>query len=139
MRCKALRGAALALALLSMPMLGCEIRTIQIQLPGYGSGDIDGIWLWKQVAGTWTRVCRIDFTDHRITAQGEIVSYVQNCINGRVRRGIVLPSPVDRMAGAPTTVTLELYYFRYEDPGSYRATAFNAAGESSLSTTSLPL
>jgi hypothetical protein len=139
MRCKALRGAALALALLSMPMLGCEIRTIQIQLPGYGSGDIDGIWLWKQVAGTWTRVCRIDFTDHRITAQGEILSYVQNCINGRVRRGIVLPSPVDRLAGTPTTVTLDLYYFRYEDPGSYRATAFNAAGESSLSTTSLPL
>jgi hypothetical protein len=139
MRCKALRGAALALALLSMPMLGCEIRTIQIQLPGYGSGDIDGIWLWKQVAGTWTRVCRIDFTDHRITAQGEIVSYVQNCINGRVRRGIVLPSPVDRLAATPTTVTLDLYYFRYEDPGSYRATAFNAAGESSLSTTSLPL
>jgi hypothetical protein len=136
---RALRGAVLALALLSTPLLGCEVKPIQIQLPGYGSGNIDGIWLWKRVAGTWTRVCRIDFEDHRLTADGEVLLYVQNCVNGRVRRGLVLPSPVDRASEAPTTVTLDLYYFRYEDPGDYRATAFNEAGESSLSSTSLPL
>jgi hypothetical protein len=140
MRCRLLRGAALALALLSAPLLtGCEMKSIQIQLPGYGNGAVDGIWLWKQSAGAWQRVCRIDFTDRRMTVHGERLSYVQNCINGKVRRGVVLATAVDRLAGNPTTITIDLVYLRYEDPGTYRATAFNEAGESPLSATSLPL
>lgn len=135
-----LRGAVLALALLGLPFTtGCEMRTVQIQLPGYGDGAIDGIWLWKQISGTWTRVCRIDFTDRRITQQGETLSYVQNCINGKVRRGVVLPTPIARNPSAPSTITVELIYLRYEAAGTYRATAFNAAGESPLSTTSTTL
>jgi hypothetical protein len=134
------RGAALALLLLPLPLLtGCQMRTITIQLPGYGDGAIDGVWLWKQVGGVWTRMCRIDFTDRRITEQGETLSYAQNCINGRERRGVVLATPIARLSGTPTTITVELIYLRYETPGSYRATAFNAAGESALSSTSLPL
>ena len=130
----------LALSLVALPMLAaCELRTFHIQRPGYGVGAIDGVWLWKQIAGQWTRVCRIDFTDRRITQRGETLSYVQNCMNGRVRRGIVFPTQITRPAGAPTTITVELLYLRYEDPGSYRATAFNAAGESALSSSSLPL
>jgi hypothetical protein len=84
-------------------------------------------------------VCRIDFLDHRMTQQGETIAYVQNCVNGRTRRGLVLPTAVERVAGTPTTINIDLFYFRYEDPGSYRATAFNSAGESSLSATALPL
>lgn len=141
MRLRALRGAVVALSLLATPMLvGCEMRTIQIQLPGFGDGSaIEGIWLWKQVSGKWTRVCRIDFTDNRMTPTGETLSYVQNCVNGKVRRAMVLPTPIERLAGAPTTITVELTYLRYEAPGTYRATAFNSAGESPLSSTSLPL
>lgn len=135
-----LRSATLALALLALPFTtGCEMRTVQIQLPGYGNGAIDGIWLWKQISGTWTRVCRIDFTDWRMTPQGETLYYVQNCINGRERRGYVLPTLITRAPGSPSTITVELIYLRYEDPGTYRATAFNAAGESPLSTTSTSL
>lgn len=144
MRCSALRRAVLALALLSTPMLGCEIKTIQIQLPGFADGAIDGIFLWKQLPASggqlqWTRICRIDFTDLRFTHRGETLSYVQNCIDGKTRRGLVLPSVVDRLDGNPATITVELFYIRYEDPGTYRATAFNESGESPLSSTSLPL
>lgn len=135
-----LRSAMLALSLLSLPLItGCEMKRFHLQLPGYGDGAIDGIWLWKNISGTWTRVCRIDFTDRRITQQGETLSYVQNCINGRTRRGVVLPTPITRANGAPTTITVELIYLRYENAGNYRATAFNAAGESPLSATSLGL
>lgn len=140
MRCRLLRGAVLALCLVSTPMLlGCEMKVIQVQLPGYGSGEVDGIYLWKQIAGKWTRICRIDFTDHRMTNQGERLSYVQNCIQGRTRRGVVLPTPVERLAGDPETIVIDLIYLRYEDPGTYRATAFNESGESPLSATALPL
>jgi len=143
MRRRALRSAVLALSLFSMPMLlGCEVKTIQVQLPGFGNGAVDGIWLWKPdpaKPGAWKRVCRIDFVDRRITTQGETLSYVQNCIQGKVRRGIVFPAPIDRLAGSPSTITIELTYLRYEDPGPYRASAFNASGESPLSSSSLPL
>jgi hypothetical protein len=140
MRCRLVRGVVLALCLLSAPMLlGCEVKTFQVQLPGYGNGEIDGIYLWKQVSGKWTRICRIDFTDRRMTAQGETLSYVQNCIQGKARRGIVFPTQIARQAANPSTITIDLMYLRYEDPGTYRATAFNEAGESPLSATSLPL
>jgi hypothetical protein len=144
MRCSALRGVVLALALLSLPMLGCQIKTIQIQLPGFADGAVDGIFLWKQLPGSngqlqWTRICRIDFTDLRFTQRGETLSYVQNCIDGKLKRGLVLPALVERQAGSPATVTVELYYLRYENPGTYRATAFNESGESPLSASSLPL
>jgi len=142
MRCRALRGVVLTLSLLSAPMLGCEMKTIEVQMPGFGAGDVDGIWLWKpdpSTAGRWKRVCRIDFTERTITQQGETLEYVQNCINGRVRRGVVLPAPVDRLAGDPATVVVELIYLRYEDSGQYRATAFNENGESPLSASSLTL
>ena len=77
---RTLRGAVVALALLAMPLVGCEFRTVQIQLPGFGDGLVEGLWLWKEVDGAWTRVCRIDFTDRRITQQGETLFYVQNCV-----------------------------------------------------------
>jgi len=139
MRCRALRGAVLALSLLSIPMLGCELKTIQVQLPGYGNGAVDGLWLWKQIGGQWTRVCRIDFTDRRMTPKGERLAYVQNCINGKVRRGLVFPTLIERLASNPSTITVELIYLRYEPAGTYRATAFNESGESPLSASSLLL
>lgn len=135
-----LRSVVLALSLFSLPVLsGCELRTFYIQLPGYGNGTIQGLWLWKQVSGRWTRVCRIDFTDRRITEQGETLFYAQNCVDGKVKRGIGLSSPIARGRTDAATITVELVYLRYEDAGSYRATAFNAYGESPLSSSSLPL
>jgi hypothetical protein len=140
LRTRFVRSAVVALSLLSLPLLtGCEVRTLQIQLPGYGEGSIDGIWLWKRISGTWTRVCRIDFTDHRVTQQGEELEYAQMCVNGVVTRGFKFPTPIIRAADSPSTITVELVYLRYEDAGNYKATAFNAFGESPLSSTYLPL
>ena len=93
MRCSALRGVVVALALLSVPMLGCQIKTIQIQLPGFADGAIDGIFLWKQLPGTngelrWTRVCRIDFTDLG-SSNGSFLNE-QPFRNGRINSGDTL-------------------------------------------------
>jgi hypothetical protein len=137
MRRNRLRSIVAALALLSLPMLGCEVASLSVQLPGYGNGAVDGLWLWKQVGGQWTRVCRIDFEDRRLTEKGEMLWYVQNCINGKVRRGVLFASPVERPAG--DAIAIDLIYLRYESSGQYRATAFNQFGESALSSTSVPL
>ena len=139
MRRMGVRGAVLALALLAAPMLGCEAKTIKVQLPGFNNGTVDGIWLWKQIDGQWRRVCRIDFTDRRMTHRGETLYYVQNCIDGEEKRGLVLPAAVERMPGNPGTITVDLWYLRYEDGGTYRASAFNESGESTLSSTSVVL
>ncbi|MEB2345446.1 MAG: hypothetical protein OZ948_11960 [Deltaproteobacteria bacterium] len=146
MRCSALRGAVLALAFLSLPMLGCEIRTIQIQLPGFADGTIEGIRLYKQVPDTngdgkpdWSFACQITFEDLRYTQQGETLFYVQNCIDERPGQGLVLPAEVQRLPGDPTTIIVELYYMRYEAAGLYTATAFNDYGESAPSPSSVQL
>ena len=139
MRRRGLRGVVLALALLAAPMLGCEAKPLRVQLPGFGNGTVDGIRLWRQVGSSWQPVCRIDFTDRRMTHRGETIYYVQNCIDGEQKRGLVLPAAVQRKPDDPSTITINLWYLRYEDSGSYRATTFNKAGESTLSSTSVVL
>lgn len=140
-RSRLARCAVVALALLSLPLLtACEVRTIQVQLPGYGDGDIDGIWLWKKVSGgAWTRICRIDFLDRKVDAQGEQLEYAQMCVNGTFAQALRFPTPITRSSATPSTITVELVYLRYEPAGTYKVTAFNAYGESPLSSGSLPM
>jgi hypothetical protein len=135
MRSASCRRVALAVAaLLLVPLAGCELKTVRIQLPGYGNGAIEGVWLWRldDATGQYVRACRIDFQGRGFTGSGlETVSYVQNCDNGH-RMGALL-AKVTRSASDPGTATLELEYARWESPGMYRASAFNSAGESPLS------
>ena len=111
MRRRSLRGLVAVFSLLSMPLLaGCEVRTLQIELPGFASGEVDGIWLWKQSAGQWRRVCRIDFENHRITARGEEISYVGATALEKLllRDGWEIPI-VDFADGALVRISAHLY------------------------------
>ena len=146
MGCRLLRSAALALSLLAVPMLGCEPKPVQIQLDAFGSSGIEGIFLYRQnpAGGTFQRTCEIRFSDFRtIERRGQTVErikYVQNCVDGEIGTpALLLETTVRRPGNDPDAILLELWYLRFEDPGTYRASAFNAAGESALSAASLPL
>lgn len=145
MRSRLLRSAALVLSLLAIPMIGCEPKRVQIQLDGFSSSEIDGIWLYRQDAsGGFERICEIVFTELRtIVRRGqatERIKYVQNCLDGE--QGIPalqMETSVRHPSGDPDAVLVDIWYLRFEDPGTYKASAFNQAGESPLSVTSLPL
>jgi hypothetical protein len=135
MRSASCRRVALAVAaLLLVPLAGCELKTVRIQLPGYGNGAIEGVWLWRldDATGQYVRACRIDFRGRGFTSTGaETVTYVQQCDNGHPMGALV--AKVARSPSDAATVTLDLEYARWENPGMYRASAFNSAGESPLS------
>lgn len=140
-----LRSAVLLLSLLAGPMLACEPTKVQIQLDGFSASGIEGIVLHREgTDGTYRPVCEIHFSEFRtIVRRGvsvERIQYVQNCLEGEFGiPALVLEANVERPADAPDAIQLDLWYLRFEDPGTYKASAFNAAGESPLSASSLPL
>jgi predicted small secreted protein len=133
------RLVTLAAVLLAMPLTACETKVLSVQLQGYGEdGAIEGLWLWRQSAtGGYERVCRIDFLGIHENAGVEKLRYVQNCLDDHL--GLELRADIERVANDPSTVVVHLWYMRWEDPGSYRGSAFNAAGESELSASTVAL
>lgn len=147
MRRRRLRGALLALSLLAIPTLGCEAKKLQIQLESFFSSEIDGIFLFRAdtLDGPFERVCEIRFSDFRTIVrrgnQVERIRYLQNCLDGQQGTPALLLETTARHPedGDPDAILLELWYLRFEPTGFYKATAFNAAGESPLSVSALPL
>ncbi len=131
---------ALVFALLA-PALGCETKAVTIEIPGYGNGDVDGVWLWRLVEGTgqYERSCRIDLDAPQLSKKGvEVVPYLQVCA-APDQIGMDLTAEISRLPSNPSTIVVKLWYFRYADPGQFRASSFNSAGESPLSPTALML
>jgi hypothetical protein len=133
-----LRMLAVSLLAAVGPLTACETKSVTVQIPAFGVGAVDGIWLWRlsEASNTFERMCRIDIGDSAVTPSGEIVDYIQDCED---HPGVQLKSRVERLAADPQTVVLDLWYMRWEDPGVYKASAYNAGGESPLSANSVQL
>jgi hypothetical protein len=130
--------AAVLLALV-LPLTACEPKDFTVQLPGFGDGAIDGIWLWRQApTGGYERMCRIDFLGVGPFHGMEGLTYIQGeCVHEQP--GMEMWAKIERPPSNPTTVTVRLWYLRWEDEGRYKASAFNASGESGLSASSVDL
>ncbi|MCL4686305.1 hypothetical protein KJ059_16325 [Myxococcota bacterium] len=130
---------ALMILFLCMPgLLACSVSAVRVELADFGAGRTDGIWLWKPVAGSYARQCRIDLSDPFWREGREVVSYLQSCLDGQ-SSNVPWTAEVERLPGDPETVRLVLVYRRSGTALPHRASAFNAAGESALSSTSLML
>ena len=132
------------LALTCMLLLlsfGCETRAVTMEIPGFGDASIEGVWLWRlsESTGKYQRTCRLELYDPELDASGsEVVPYLQVCDTpGEI--GMDLNATVSRLPADPDTIVVTMWYFRYRDPGQFKASAYNAAGESPLSSTTLEL
>lgn len=133
-----LRLFALALPLFVLPLTGCETKRIWVELPSFGDGDVDGVWLWRlSEGGSWERHCHIPIGDVETLNQNETVHYDQEC--GDQDLGFDMTATVERVEQDPDTVRVGLWYLRWEDPGTYRLSSHGADGESALSETTLEL
>jgi hypothetical protein len=129
----------LALALGFGSTFGCSAPLIRIELPGFAKGNVDGVWLWRQLAsGYFQRVCKITFSDPYMKNGAELVDYQQTCLDGRPKTP-QWSAPVTRAAGNPDTATLSLIIQGSKPPFTNKASAYNAAGESALSTSTVQL
>jgi hypothetical protein len=133
--------AGFVFTLLALFVLGCGAPvTIHIRLPGFGAGAVNGIWLWKLTPAGFVRACRFDISDPSLQGGKEMVSYQQSCSDGRPQpQGLVWEAVVTRLASSPSTAELVLSYLPYGAQALYKASAFNSAGESTLSSTVLVL
>jgi hypothetical protein len=131
--------AAFAAILLLLPFsLGCDYAPFGIVIGGFDEYQVEGINLWRrnEQTGQYQRAGSIVFD--RTAAdwsnlEGEVIAFT----NGS--GGIELPAEVVRDPANPDRVTLRLAYLRMENPGLYKATLYNAAGESALSTQAITL
>lgn len=144
MHCMWLRGllrlwCALVLAIGFGSLVGCSAPVLHIRLPGFYSGQVDGVWLWKRLAsGAYQRVCRIDISDPYTQGGQEIVEYQLSCLDGRPQAPLWY-ALVERLPSNYSTATLKLLIGSNGPPLTHKASSFNGAGESALSATTAQL
>jgi hypothetical protein len=121
-------------ALLLLLVGGCSLKPVHVLLRGFRSGDVDGIWLWRQQSNNvYSRLCRFVISNSYLQYGIEVVSYDQICNDGSPPFN-AMQAQVTRDAANPDNVTLRLQYQRgSRTPGTYRASAYNKSGESVLS------
>lgn len=132
------KRASVTLALCAVPLVAGKPFTLRVELAAFGTGATDGLWLWKSSGTSYVRKCRIDISDPFVSGGREVVSSLQSCPDGRPQ-SVPWLADVERLPGKPSTVRLALVDQRAGTVAPHRATAFNEAGESLLSNTSLML
>ncbi len=130
-----LRTSCALVALSLLPLLtACEYRRVTVRIADFESALVEGVRFWRLTEASlqFEPGGSVEFDDPRILESGhEVVDYTVFSPDGEEL--VTLPAFVLRNPADPDTVTLELQYLRYEDPGWFRITTYNAAGESELS------
>lgn len=132
----ALRWAAVAA--LALPLLGCDVlQEVSVRLVDFDTSNVEGISLWRldSATGSWERRYEIHFGAPYVQDGVEYIDYALIGADGTELDRV--PTPVLRDASFPDGAELSLWFFVYDGPGTYKVAAFNAQGESPLSSTTL--
>lgn len=117
-------------ALGMVPLGGCDLPTVALLLLDAGSNTIQGFRLWKlQDDGSYTEAYRIEL-DAPI-ADRDVVNYAVVMDEKTLFWGI--PAAVERQPDQPEVATLQPVLLPGIGAGEYRLSAYNAAGDSALS------
>lgn len=111
------------------------VAVIRLQLPSFDEGALEGIWLWRknEKNGRFRPVSEIRLGTTVVENGVEYVEYELLDRDGNSLQ-VTLSAAVDRTAGTPE---LALWVVRFAKPGEFKATVYNAAGESPLSEASV--
>lgn len=134
-----IRRFAMAMALLVLPLTGCEVKQIWVELPRFGDGAVDGIWLWRldDASGEYVRHCHLPLGDVESVGGREAVYYDQECSDEFPT--VDFFALVERAPDDPESATLGLWYVDSDTSGTYKLSSYGDAGESALSETTLEL
>lgn len=108
-----------------------NLKVLRVQLPSFDGGDLQGIWLWRrsETTGQFEPVSEIRLGATVVESGQEFVEYELLDPTG-APVGITLSASVERDGPVPQ---LALWVIRFEAAGEYKASVYNAAGESPLS------
>jgi len=114
-----------------------HVKVVRLQLPSFDGGGLQGIWLWRrsEVSGQFEPASEIRL--HGVVVEGgqEFVEYELMDPTG-TSLGVTLSAHVDRNEPAPEVA---FWVIRFDAPGEYRASVYNAVGESPMSAQSVQL
>jgi hypothetical protein len=130
MQRRGLRLALAALTALALSAAACEVRGFRIQVPGFETKGVLGVWVWREspTTGEWERYAQIQFGERFELYEGvEFLWYSFPAAQGPMH----LQTKIEYAAEEPDTVNLNLAFLRL--PGSYKISSYNASGESPLS------
>lgn len=134
---RALRGlVALSSLILLLPLLGCQFAEfVTIEIPDYDSSEVEGIWMWRDLGGDFERAAEIRILDHHEEEDGEFVVYSVRDADGDEL--LALPAAIVRDEVNPDAVQISFFIHFSTGGGTFRASTYNAVGESTLSSQAL--
>lgn len=135
-----LRRTLLAtLALAAIPFQGCTLGCFTIAIPDFGSKSVQGVWLWRlsPETGLFERDVRFVFAAPVQQPGGEALDYQAAPADGSAP--IPATTYVVRDPANPDHVTVQLVFSHADETSYYRASTYNGAGDSVLSTETMPL
>lgn len=114
-----------------------HVKVLRLQLPTFDQDAIQGVWMWRRsdVTGEFEAVSEIRLTDSVVENEVEFIEYELLDPAGN-SLGVTLSAEVDRTGPMPE---LSLWFIRFTLPGEFKASVYNAAGESGLSAESIVL
>lgn len=129
---------AVGLAVLAVPMSGCEVVRVNLIIPDFDSGRVQGVTFWRQDDGGYVEDGRLLFEAVEYRGADELVRYRFRPCHGEPSR-IAYRARLERSVTDPDVVLVELLYPRRSRPGLFRISAFNAGGESPMTDASVNL
>jgi hypothetical protein len=114
-----------------------HVKVVRLQLPSFDEGELEGIWLWRrsETSGEFEPVSEIRLGAVVFEGEQEFVEYELLDPSG-TSLGLTLSAAVDRSGPVPQ---LALWVLRFAESGAFKASVYNAAGESPLSTQTVRL
>jgi hypothetical protein len=130
MQRRGLRLALAALTVLALSTAACDVRGFRIQVPGFETKGVLGVWVWREspTTGEYERYAQIQFGDRYELYEGiEFLWYSFPAVQGPMH----LQTKIEYATEDPDTVNLNLAFLQV--PGSFKISSYNASGESPLS------
>jgi hypothetical protein len=122
------RLAISVLCLLAVSLSGCEVKVVTVQLPSFFSAGIDELQFWRLEQQQYVRSGHIRLQGLFGPPGRKVVQYT--IVNPDGSDALTLTAPVQVRGDS---IVVELMYARWADPGWFRVSSRNRAGESALS------
>jgi len=131
MRRSVRHAVRLACLVFALPLLGCGLSWLTVEIPDFSSKHVEGVWIWRLSPQTnqYVRDTQIQFESVTTLTSGDVLNYT--AISGQGQ--MLLSTSLAHNPANHDVVTVTLSFAEASLPGTFKVSTFNAAGESPLS------
>lgn len=118
------------LCLLVLPLAGCEVKPVKVQLPTFFSAGVDELWFWRleESSEEYVRSGHVRFGEISGPPGRKVIAYRMVLPDGT--ESVAMTAPVQVRGDS---ILVEIQFTRWQNAGWFRVSSRNSAGESTLS------